>query len=836
MTAFYQLYPETKEQMKAAGGLRPFCDKYSSFVKFTHGKDPLNQLIVLVPQDTQAGVNVKTTTEVPSPASMFHRELVRTLESETGDKQEAVTKASLLMKTPRNNWPKTLLKKVRQRLSDSVPRNLFERELWLSSTSSSDWYEKQGCYTRSLALMSVVGYMLGLGDRHLDNILLDFSSGEVVHIDYGVCFDKGLSLKIPEIVPCRLTPLLLAGLGPTAAEGKFRSSCETTMSALRNNQSLLLGLLEAFIYDPLLDWSKDAALALEHRKNVDNSVTLSLFAARSAELLPGIDKRCSCTDLISDLVGSLPHLRDTCDVLVKALAMSAQLPLDRSKLVQLLSSAKKAQVRALMEKQSEVSKDSGRGESVSVVSAQVTALVKRCDVISSKAEHVITHLLSGSLPKALETYKEEAKVVSVLCKEKSVFMEGCQLVQEAVKVAGKKQTLLAGSQLQSMKTLCQKADASYSSCLKECHECFTVCATSLVDYVTALQGNNLLVEDNALTYVSQGVQFAVSREGKIQLDRSLSKQSAVSSETDTCLDSQHAEKAMILSSRLTLIQQTREKYSEVEAVLNMSSEVDDVTSELQRQVELYCSSMDSVSNDEVVEFMSGLSTHLKLISQLFETLRQSEDITGIESQFTSLLEQGEGTPSPVEMVTEARRLHAQRTQEVMTCEVIQAVELSSQIAAVVVAAYRTISQKVSDKRDTPDNGYVAVACRQLLEETSHNLSELMCATATIVKDKEVGSKKIMSLKEISDTSSFLSETEQQADVLMEKCLSDARLAFKYKQEVLTLKTHEKEIETDSANDEVDWEKVRKGSSQLLFTYLSIALYVDLLHIYFYFLF
>jgi hypothetical protein len=64
---------------------------------------------------------------------------------------------------------------------------------------------------------------------------------QVVHIDYGVCFDKGLSLKIPEIVPCRLTPLLLAVLGPTAVEGKFRSACEASLTALRKDQSLLLG-------------------------------------------------------------------------------------------------------------------------------------------------------------------------------------------------------------------------------------------------------------------------------------------------------------------------------------------------------------------------------------------------------------------------------------------------------------------------------------------------------------------------------------------------------------------------------------------------------------------
>lgn len=44
--------------------------------------------------------------------------------------------------------------------------------------------------------MSMVGYIIGLGDRHLDNVLIDMTTGEVVHIDYNVCFEKG-PLKVP---------------------------------------------------------------------------------------------------------------------------------------------------------------------------------------------------------------------------------------------------------------------------------------------------------------------------------------------------------------------------------------------------------------------------------------------------------------------------------------------------------------------------------------------------------------------------------------------------------------------------------------------------------------
>lgn len=34
-------------------------------------------------------------------------------------------------------------------------------------------------YSQSTAVMSMIGYVIGLGDRHLDNVLIDLESGEV---------------------------------------------------------------------------------------------------------------------------------------------------------------------------------------------------------------------------------------------------------------------------------------------------------------------------------------------------------------------------------------------------------------------------------------------------------------------------------------------------------------------------------------------------------------------------------------------------------------------------------------------------------------------------------
>ena len=100
---------------------------------------------------------------------------------------EASALLSNARKESKNDTP-LLLKSftdIRKRFKP-VMRHYFT-ELHKAPTA---WFAIRLNYARSVATTSIVGHILGLGDRHTSNILMDNSSGEVVHIDLGIAFDQ----------------------------------------------------------------------------------------------------------------------------------------------------------------------------------------------------------------------------------------------------------------------------------------------------------------------------------------------------------------------------------------------------------------------------------------------------------------------------------------------------------------------------------------------------------------------------------------------------------------------------------------------------------------------
>ncbi|OQR70598.1 hypothetical protein BIW11_11527 [Tropilaelaps mercedesae] len=161
------------------------------------------------------------------------------------------------------------------------------------------WLERQRAYVNSLAITSMVGYIIGLGDRHTNNILIDCNTSEVVHIDLGIIFEQGKLLYTPELVPFRLTRDMIDGCGIFGVEGQFRVTCERTLDILRKNSQLLIAIVEVILlHDPLTLFSGKAKAAAgrnkdnplkEGQQNLSNAQFRDRVLQRLLDKLEGID-------------------------------------------------------------------------------------------------------------------------------------------------------------------------------------------------------------------------------------------------------------------------------------------------------------------------------------------------------------------------------------------------------------------------------------------------------------------------------------------------------------------------------------------------------------------
>jgi serine/threonine-protein kinase ATR len=114
-----------------------------------------------------------------------------------------------------------------------------------------NFFKARSAYIKSTAVWSIVGYIMGLGDRHGENILIDVCSGETFHVDCNLLFNKGETLTVPESVPFRLTHNMTHAMGVLGIEGPFRKSCEIILRVLQKEKRTLLAYVRPIIYDTI---------------------------------------------------------------------------------------------------------------------------------------------------------------------------------------------------------------------------------------------------------------------------------------------------------------------------------------------------------------------------------------------------------------------------------------------------------------------------------------------------------------------------------------------------------------------------------------------------------
>eukprot|EP01054_Gregarina_sp_Poly1_P004318 Gregarina_sp_Poly_1__4317@NODE_2342_length_2258_cov_155_502967_g1497_i0_p1_GENE_NODE_2342_length_2258_cov_155_502967_g1497_i0NODE_2342_length_2258_cov_155_502967_g1497_i0_p1_ORF_typecomplete_len303_score24_86PI3_PI4_kinase/PF00454_27/2_4e29FATC/PF02260_20/4_1e06_NODE_2342_length_2258_cov_155_502967_g1497_i05431451 len=110
-------------------------------------------------------------------------------------------------------------------------------------------------YVGTLSINSLLGHILGIGDRHLKNLLLCYHTGSLAYIDFGYMFEIGRILNIPERVPFRLTRELLALVPkPSCIWDSFLSDCLSVLELLRDHSRHISSAISIILDDVLAYW------------------------------------------------------------------------------------------------------------------------------------------------------------------------------------------------------------------------------------------------------------------------------------------------------------------------------------------------------------------------------------------------------------------------------------------------------------------------------------------------------------------------------------------------------------------------------------------------------
>eukprot|EP00095_Tigriopus_kingsejongensis_P011227 snap_masked-scaffold836_size90567-processed-gene-0.9 protein:Tk11227 transcript:snap_masked-scaffold836_size90567-processed-gene-0.9-mRNA-1 annotation:"phosphatidylinositol 3-kinase catalytic subunit type 3" len=120
--------------------------------------------------------------------------------------------------------------------------------------------EVMDTYVKSCAGYCVITYLLGVGDRHLDNLLLT-QEGKLFHIDFGYILGRD-----PKVMPSpmKLSKEMVEAFGGTTSEHyqDFRKQCNTAFLSLRRYSNVILNLFSLMVDASVPD------IALEPDKTV----------------------------------------------------------------------------------------------------------------------------------------------------------------------------------------------------------------------------------------------------------------------------------------------------------------------------------------------------------------------------------------------------------------------------------------------------------------------------------------------------------------------------------------------------------------------------------------
>lgn len=183
----------------------------------------------------------------PDPSQMYEEWLLKV----SGSEPDHVKKYLLMnMKASRTETIQAFHQRER-----AVPQNLLRRAFTRMSTTPEAFLALRSHFASTHALMCVSHWILGIGDRHLSNFMINLETGGMVGIDFGHAFGSATQfLPIPELMPFRLTPQILNLMLPMKESGLIYITMVHGLRVFRLDPDLLLSTMDVFVKEPLLDW------------------------------------------------------------------------------------------------------------------------------------------------------------------------------------------------------------------------------------------------------------------------------------------------------------------------------------------------------------------------------------------------------------------------------------------------------------------------------------------------------------------------------------------------------------------------------------------------------
>ncbi|XP_034021328.1 DNA-dependent protein kinase catalytic subunit [Thalassophryne amazonica] len=136
-----------------------------------------------------------------------------------------------------------------------VPSDLLRRAFLTMSNSPEAFLSLRSHFISSHALLCVSHWILGIGDRHLSNFMVNTETGGMISIDFGHAFGSATQfLAVPELMPFRLTRQFVNLMQPLKELGLIQSIMVHALRAYRAEPDLLLNTMDVFVKEPSLDW------------------------------------------------------------------------------------------------------------------------------------------------------------------------------------------------------------------------------------------------------------------------------------------------------------------------------------------------------------------------------------------------------------------------------------------------------------------------------------------------------------------------------------------------------------------------------------------------------